>query len=148
MAIVNRDKNVTEQIENFPARLTTAGSSIAVTYHVAQAPFPGTLRYVEVAANAISNAPVLSVSVKRNTSGGVTTIPYVGTTLAVVAYGISYPYQGFSLAAPGSTLLNLLAGDVVVVVQEIGATMAVTDAVISVGIQATQDYKEHFGISS
>lgn len=151
MAIVNRDLDVTQQIVTYQEGnlSTTVGASATNSYLIAQAPYPCTLRSVNFSANAISGAPVISVSIKRFTAGGVTTIPYVGSTLAVTAFGLSAAYQSVSLAASGSTLLMLQTGDGVLLVQEFsGGNVATSSAVASVSLQATQDYTEHFGINS
>ncbi len=149
MAIVNRDLDVSEQIHHFSAVLnTTVGASAASNFFVAQMPFPATLQGVAIAANSISGAPVVSLSVNRWTAGGVTTIPYVGSTLAVLAYGASAAYQMIPLAAAGSTLLNLQAGDVVTVKQEFsGGNVATGNSVVTVCVEAMQDIVKYFDIT-
>lgn len=148
MAIVNRDLDVSQQIQEFGAVLnTTVGASAALNFFVAQMPFPATLKGVAVAANSISGAPQVSVSIQRWTAGGATVIPYVGSTLAVLAHGASAAYQMVPMATAGSTLLNLQAGDVVVLKQEFsGGNVAIGNAVVTVAVQALQDIKKHFDI--
>lgn len=148
MAIVNRDLDVSQQIQEFGAVLnTTVGASAALNFFVAQMPFPATLKGVAVAANSISGAPQVSVSIQRWTAGGATVIPYVGSTLAVLAHGASAAYQMVTLATAGSTLLDLQAGDVVVLKQEFsGGNVAIGNAVVTVAVKALQDIKQHFNI--
>lgn len=150
MALVNRDKNVTEQMENFAtAIVTTVAASAGQTFHVVQAPYPGLLKGIAFAANSMSGTPLVTAEIKRWSGTGVTSILGVGGTLTLTAHGISTAYQSMSLAAPGSTLLSLQAGDVIVINQQFsGGNVSSGNMVVSVTLQATQDYKEHFGIVS
>lgn len=150
MAIVNRDKDITEKIEFCQNVITTTvAASAGLSFHAAQVPYPCTLRSVNVAANSVSGTPVIAVDVKRWSGAGVTTITFVGSTLTVTAHGISTAYQSVSLAASGSTLLSLQAGDVIVVNQLFSSgNVSAANMVVTASIQAIQDYKEHFGIVS
>ncbi len=150
MAIVNRDKNITEQMETFSAVVTTTvAASAGQTFHVIQAPYPGLLKSIDFAANSISGTPLVTAEIKRWSGAGVTSIVGIGGTLTVTPHGISTAYQSMSLAAPGSTLLSLQAGDVIVVNQQFsGGNVSAANMVVSVIIAATQDYKEHFGVVS
>lgn len=149
MAIVNRDKNASEQVHELAAVITTTvAASAGQSFHVAQLPFPATLQRVAVAANSVSGSPQIAIDIKRNTSAGVTTIPYISTTLVVTAHGISYPYQSLSLAGPGTTLAALQAGDVIVVNQLFsGGNVSAANMVVTCSVQATQDIVQHFGYS-
>lgn len=149
MAIVNRDLDPSQQLQAFTSvQSTSVGASAASSFQVAQMPFPCTLKGVAVAASSISGAPVVSLSVKRWTAGGVTTIPYVGSTLAVLAIGASAPYQMITLATAGSTLLNLQAGDVLTVVQEFsGGNVGTSNTVFTPVVQKVQDIVKFFGIT-
>lgn len=148
MALVNRDKDSSEQIVSFQNLVTTTvGASAANSYFVAQAPFPGTLKAFSIAAQSVSGAPVVSLGVARFTAAGATTIAYVGTTLTVQAHGTSAAYQTVTLATAGSTLLNLQAGDVIVLKQEFsGGNVSAAGCVVTTCIQASQDIKKHFGV--
>lgn len=145
MAIVNRDLDASQQKEAFAAVLSTAvAASAGISYNAVQVPYPCTLKAVSIAAGSISGAPQIAIDVKRWTSGGVTTIPYVSSTLAVLAYGASAAYQTVTLN--GSTLVNLQAGDVIVVNQLFsGGNVAVGGAVVTAVVQAVQDIKQFFG---
>lgn len=147
MAIVNRDLESSEQLMVLESVQTlTVGASAASSFHVAQIPSPGTLRGFAVAANSVSGTPSVSVSIKRWSGAGVTTITYVGSTLAITAHGISTAYSSQMV---GVTAFALQAGDVVVAVAEFaGGNVAVGNAVLSVIMKATQDIKQSFGLST
>lgn len=149
MAIINRDLDPSLQVVNSSVLVSTSvGASAALGFQIAQLAAPGTLKGVAVAASSISGAPVVSLSVKRWTATGVTTILYVGSTLAVLAYGASAAQQMVPLAAAGSTLLNLQAGDVLVLTQEFsGGNVAIGGAIVTSCVQALQDITQHFNIT-
>lgn len=143
MAIVNRDLAPSQQLWFFNSTLNlNVGASAAIGHHLAEMPFPGTLKAVALAARAISGSPVLSVGVKRFTSAGVTTIAFVGATLAPAAYGASaYSTQVFSV-----TSFALQTGDVVICNAAFeGGNVAADGSCVSVVVQATQDIKSYFG---
>lgn len=144
MAIVNRDLGSSEQTHMLGEIVSTAvAASAGISYQVCQVPYPCTLKSVAVAAQTISGAPVMALDLKRWTSGGVTTIPYISTTLAVLAYGASAAYQTFSLV---TTAYALQAGDVLVLNQQFsGGNVATSNSVITTVVQATQDIKTFFG---
>lgn len=150
MAIVNRDLDVTQQkIEHSTIVTTSVAASAGVNFPVWMAPYPCVLKAVEVAAQGISGAPNAAIDIYRFIVGtGATTILSVGNTLAVKAIGTSGP-QGFSLAAAGSTLLQLATGDVVILNQLFsGGNVAIDKAVVSVVTQPSQDIKSHWGSQS
>lgn len=148
MAIVNRDLDRTEQRVVLSTIVSTSvGASAGSAFHVAQAPFPCVLESVAVAANSVSGAPQVAVDIKRWSGAGVTTIPFVSTTLAITAHGISTAYQSVSLQSVGSTLTQLQAGDVVVLNQLFsGGNVAIGNAVVNVTIRALQDIKQHYNL--
>ncbi len=148
MAIVNRDLGQTEQMRTLASVISTSvAASAGSSFHVAQVPFPCTLMGIDVAANSVSGTPVVSCDIKRWSGAGVTTILNVGQSLTVTAHGISTAYQSMSMAAPGSTLLSLQAGDVIVLNQAFGAgNLGIGNAVVTAVVQATQDFKQAFGL--
>lgn len=148
MAIVNRDLDISEQTRVLSAVVSTSvGASAASNFFVAQLPYPATLKGVAVAANSVSGTPQVSVSIQRFTAAGATVIAYAGSTLAVVAHGTSVAYQTVTMATAGSTLLNLQAGDVVILKQEFsGGNVAISNAVVTVSVTALQDVKKFFDI--
>lgn len=149
MPVINREFDFSEQVIEKSVLVSTAvGASAGNSYHVAHVAQPGVLKGVAIAAASISGTPNVSLDIKRYTASGVTTIPDVGTTLAVLAYGASTPYQMFTLADAGSTLLNLQAGDVVVLRQNFsGGNVAIGGAIVTTCFQALQDIKQHFSIT-
>ena len=149
MAIVNRDLDFSEQMKSISAVLSTAvGASAGQSFFVAQVPWPCALRGLAVAAASVSGAPICSLDIKRFTAACVTTISNVGTSLAVVAHGLSAPYQMMSIAAASSTLVQLQAGDVLVLNQNFsGGNVAVGGAAVTACVQALQDIKQFFNIT-
>jgi hypothetical protein len=150
MAIINRDLDPSEQLRTLGCEVitTAVGASAGNSYHVAQAPYPCTLKAVSIAAQSISGAPVVSLDVKRWTAAGVTTIPFVGSTLAVLAYGASAAYTLIPLSS-SVTMTELQAGDVVVLNQNFsGGGVAIGGAAVTVGVSALQDYKTFFGVGA
>lgn len=148
MAIVNRDLGQTEQMRTLASVLSTSvAASAGSSFHAAQVPYPCTLMGIDVAANSVSGAPVISCDIKRWSGAGVTTIANVGQSLTVTAHGISTAYQSMSMAAAGSTLLNLQAGDVIVINQNFsGGSVAAGNMVVTAVVQAIQDFKQSFGL--
>lgn len=148
MAIVNRDLGQTEQMRSLASVISTSvAASAGSSFHVAQVPYPCTLQALSVAANSVSGTPVVSLDIKRWSGAGVTTITNVGQSLTVTAHGISTAYQSMSMAANGSTLLSLQAGDVLVLNQNFsGGNAGVGNAVVTAVVQATQDFKQMFGL--
>lgn len=150
MALVNRDKDVTEQKEYGTTIVTTSvAASAGSNFPVWIAPYPCVLKAVEIAANGISGSPNAAIDIYRFIVGtGATTVLSVGNTLAVKAMSLSGP-QGFSLAAAGSTLASLATGDVVILNQLFsGGNVAIDKACVSVVVQPTQDIKSHWGSQS
>ena len=144
MAIVNRDLDVSEQklVLNTAMGLAATG----LTLGVAVIPYQATLRNIQVAANGLSGAPTWTFFVYRFITGtGYTAIAAAGA-LTVANFGLS-GIQGVSLVASGSSLLQLLANDVVGV-STTGANTAAGSATVSVAIQALQDVKAVYGSST
>jgi hypothetical protein len=157
MAIMNRDKDVSEQCDVIEAKtgaLVTGASAM-----VCAVPSPGLLKSIAVAAFGVSGAPAWQFNILRFIPGSGSTAIAVGvSTLAVVAYGTSgiqqvagssmggYPAALPALAPQSSTLAVVQAGDLIQVVTS-GANTAVTDAVVAVVVKKTQDIVAQFGIS-
>lgn len=147
MAVINRALDPSEQKEwmhSLVSSLAIAGSHAIV----AMAPFPAELKFVEIAAVAAANSPVLSLEIIRFVVGaGSTIILASAPTLAVTAVGTSGP-QGFSLVASGSTLLQLQAGDLIGLKMAGGISGAVTNMSVDVVMKPSQDVVAHFGLST
>jgi hypothetical protein len=143
MAVTNRSLDVSEQRKTFVAGvgLVATGS----TTHCFVMPSAGTLDGVRMAAAGISGSPVAQVAVLRFIAGtGFTSIGGVATTLALQTVGTS-GIQSVALAASGSTLLNLVAGDVIAVGLT-GANSAVATLTVAAVVKQTQDIKTQFGL--
>lgn len=138
MAIVNRSLDTTEQLMAVKmemqfepgATLFVAGQSLLA----GSVDFPVTIVAVNHVVNGISGSPLVDFFVRRATSAGVTAIAIgisgmVGSTFRV-------GYSG--LAATGSTLLNLSAGDQLYV-RTTTANAAIEKMSLSVVVQKTQD---------
>jgi len=107
MPIINRNLDSSEKKES--SYETFGALATGVTQLLVIAPYNCLLQGVNVAAFGLSGSPVHSLSLLRF-AGGQTAIP-LASTLTIQAFGTSGAI-GFSLAAPGITLL---AGDVILV---------------------------------
>jgi hypothetical protein len=152
MALVNRDKDVSEQKEVLQAHLgaVVTGASIMSV----MIPYPAILDAIDVAAQGVSGLPTWQFNILRF-AGGLTAIAVGVSTLAVQTLGTSGVQQvaGFSavgvlpaLAPQSSTLAVLQAGDVISIVSG-GANSAVGESVVAVVIKKTQDVLSQFGIN-
>lgn len=146
MALVNRDKDASEQRVDLHKALGAVATG--ATRQLAVIPYPCTLQLVEAAATGVSNAMQIAFQVNRFVVGaGATAIVLGISNLVLQNVGTSGP-QGFSgLAAVGSTLLNLAAGDVLQAVSSVSNGNA-TDLVISCVLKRTQDIVSMYGTSS
>mgnify|MGYP007027866142 FL=1 len=137
MAIVNRDKDASEQKDVINVSLGALATS--VTKQVAVLPYPCTLVGLRASALGVSNAMQVAMQVNRFIAGtGATAINLGISNLVLVNVGTS-GVQGFSgLAAVGSTLLALQAGDVLQVVTSV-ANGNTTDLCMNFIVKKTQD---------
>lgn len=148
MAIVNRDLDSSEKNRTVDSSVVLAvAASAGVDYPFAVVPYPATLKAVTVAALGVSGSPFAQLAIVRNTAGGATTIVTgVASSLAIQAAGTSGA-QAMSLAAPGSTLLALQSGDVLVMRQLFSGGNVASIAAITAVLQATQDIRQTLGQS-
>lgn len=133
MGIINRDlgRSQKQTDEAFPLGVIANG----VTQLLKIVPYNALLTGANVAAFGVSASPVWSLSYFRfNATGGLTSIG-AGATLAVGGIGTS-GCLGFSLAAPGITLL---AGDVLCLTA--AGAAAVATSVITLVMMPTADIK-------
>jgi hypothetical protein len=119
MAIVNRDLEASEQKRDFKADIAlSVAASAGKVFPLLVVPYASTLVGVKASHFTLSGAPSCDINIQRFIVGaGLTTIVGVGATLVSTNYSLS-GVQSFSMAAAGSTLLSLTAGDVVVVAAE------------------------------
>ena len=140
MALVNRDKDASEQRETYVTNV--APTITGGTYLLCQVAFPCQLVAVNHAAVGLSGAPNHSLWLNRFVVGaGITTIVF-GNSLVVSAMGTSGP-QSFSL--PLAATFPLQAGDVLLLSTAAANTNAASVQVTAV-VKALQDIKTHFGV--
>lgn len=157
MAIVGRDFDVSER-KNSLFFTGAAGSTNIATgvtvLAVGPLAYPGTLQSISAWAAGLSGAPALTFFVARYANG------YTGMVMSISNMilnnsGASGPLGvgglatgGYSgLAIPGSTLLNLLAGDVLSFSTSVANT-ATTFLALDYVIKKTQDIVSFNGVSS
>lgn len=146
MAIVNRDLDASQQKEI--VNVAFGAVATAVTKQISILTAPVSLQSVAASALGVSNAMQVAFQVLRFVAGaGATTINLGISNLVLVNQGTS-GVLGFSgLAAQGSTLLNLLAGDVLQVTTSVANGNA-TDLTINLVLKRQQDILSLNGISS
>lgn len=145
MAIVNRDLEVSQTKVEFSVKV--GATAAAATYLLWQAPYPCEVRNLQQAATGLSGSPFHFINIFRFVTGaGLTTITGLHASLGVVAVGTSGS-QGFSVLAPGSTLIQLQAKDWLVLTTAVANT-AVSDLAISGVVKKLQDVVSYYGQSS
>lgn len=142
MSIVNRTLDASEQKKTFSAVGGAIGTG--VTGIICAVPYPATITAAEIAAFGLSGAPSYALVVNRFIPGAGFTAITVATQV-VPAFGTSGAV-GVSLPAAGSTLLSVLANDVLMYLSGVAST-AVTGLAIGVVLQPIQDIKIHYGQS-
>lgn len=143
MAIVNRDLDASQQKEMVQVNLGAVATG--ATRFCAIIPYPCTLQSVRNSAAGVSNAMQVAFEVIRGS--GSSGIP-IGISNMVLQNRSTSGVVGFSgLAATGSTLLNLLAGDVIQVVTSVSNGNA-TDLLLEFVLKKSQDIVSYNGISS
>lgn len=137
MAIVNRDKDASEQrdVVSYTRLLAAAGS-----YPIWVAPYPFEIVKVAAAARAISGSVTARVDIKK--FGGTDSISAM-VALAVPAYGTSGAFISASLSPAGSTLVQGAQGDALFVV--VPAATGADDLVLEVVVKKLQDIVSQFG---
>jgi hypothetical protein len=153
MALVNRDKDQSEQREFVTAVIDRTASGVSagimnpvvatgITYPFANVPYPASLVAIDQVTYGTSGAPAHSVWCYRF-AGGFTAFP-VGTTIAATNFGTS-GIQGYTLIAGSAATLPLLAGDQLVLYTQ-GANTAAATVQVTAVLKALQDIKTHFGV--
>lgn len=146
MAIVNRDVDVSQQKDVVQAKCGAVATG--VTLLVAVAPYPCTVQSIRTAALGVSNAMQLQFLVQRFIVGSGSTIFTCGiSNLILSSIGTSGTLGYSGLAAAGSTLLNLGAGDALMALSSVANGNA-TDLLLEVVLKKTQDVVSHNGVSS
>lgn len=158
MAIINRTKDPSEQREVLYLNYTGMGITVittGTTFCIGPIPYPANIIGAQMNAVGISGSPTVALAINRFIAGtGFTTI-VVGTgtsnipaefgTSGAGAFGASlFGSSGMVLAAQGSTLLQLLANDLLTVTVA-GTNAAAKFLGVAVCIQPTLDIKYRFG---
>lgn len=143
MGFSNRDLDVSQQkvIKQFASASTIATSA---TMLIASVPVQGVLKSINLSAFGLSGAPHLEINILKF-AGGQTAVSGVGNTLVVTAFGTSGSI-GFSLVAAGSSLLQVSAGDLIVL-KTGNANTAMATCVVDVVIGAVADVMAVYGSS-
>lgn len=145
MAIINRDLDASEQLHTVSGAHSLVVANVSRDFcKIASA---GDIKAIAISARAVSGAPIAFMDIKRWSGAGVTTIQGVGLTLVLTAHGISTAWLAMPLAAAGSSLLSVQAGDVCVLRTANVANTAADDVTLDVVVKAAQDIKQTFGVS-
>lgn len=136
MALINRDKDASEQKEIIQVSYPAVGTGLTLV--VAMLPYPCTVVDCRLSAIGLSGAPTVAFQTSRFIVGtGNTTLSGIAGTWTATALGTSGPWQA-SLVVAGSSLLALAAGDVVTI-QSGGANAALAALQIQLVVKRTQD---------
>ena len=141
MAIVNRDKDATEQKEfiNFTLNdVTTTGG----TYVICPVPFQCEVKAIRLSAAGLSTVPVFEVEAYRF-SGGVTINSAISTATSVGLFGTS-GLVSLTLGTAGSTQVFVDAGSAFVLTVS-GTTAAAARVSGTIVVQKLQDLVTYFG---
>jgi hypothetical protein len=142
MAVVNRTLDPSEQKKVLEFAIGALATGITIPAF--QVPFNSVLSGGQIAAFGLSGSPTYQLAVQRFIPGTGATAFTIGSANAPLAYGTSGAF-GLSLPAAGSTLLNLLANDVLTVTSG-ASNAAVTGLNIGIVLRPLQDIKTQFGV--
>ncbi len=144
MPNINRTDDVSQQQEIISLNFAAYGQSNIVSgstlYCGFVVPRPMQIQSANVTCFGISGAPQALLGCLRF---GSTASFIIGTTTLIPSYGVS-GFMSYSLGAAGSTTLNLLKGDVLVL-QQLGGSGAATLAVnMNIVVKNLQDIKSWY----
>jgi hypothetical protein len=156
MAIAGRDLDVSERKVCFQWSNQFGGQSLATnggiviasgsTLFMFSVPFPCTIQSGAVYAQGVSAAAQIGLFVQRFVAGA-TTYAVGISNMVLTAFGTS-GMQGFSGLAPaGSTLLNLLTNDVMVLQTSV-SNSAVSQLIFELIVKKTQDIVSYNNVST
>ena len=145
MAISNRDLDTSEQKKAFSVTIgkKAAPNVTSATLMLGSVPFSSELKALSVVGFGLSGSPQVEFRIQRFIAGTGHTIIAPGVSVIIPEMGVSGPISA-SLPAAGSTLLQLLAGDQLIMFTAVANTS--TDS-LTVGyvLKALQDIKADFG---
>lgn len=143
--IINRDKNLTEQVDNWDVQTAVIG--ISVLLPLVSVPYVGQLQKVVVAAFGLSGSPQIQLQIQRFIAGsGLTTIPLNGSSLLTIQAFSTSGLQTFTIPALSSTLVQLQANDQLQAVTSTANTAATYS--FNCIVQCLQDFKTQYGLFS
>lgn len=145
MAICNRDMDPSQQKIVFRWQSSTQMTT-GNTAWIGMVTSPCTVQSARAMAVGLSLAPVIQFNVQRF-AGGNTVIALGISGLVLNAFGTSGVLGYSGLAAPGSTVLNLQAGDMLSIEMQ-GSTAAALQVAVNVVAKLTQDTVSQNGIST
>lgn len=147
MAICNRDKDASEQKDVVYFRSTAEHVTGASVLCVGPLPSPATLQSVRVALFGASNAAAVQLQFQnvRFTATGLTTINLGISNMLPGLVSLSGVIGFSGLAAVGSSLLSLQAGDVLSITVA-GTNTSITNTLVEWAIKKTQDIVSINGI--
>lgn len=144
MAIVNRSQDASEQRKDVYSNHGALATGVTAIVHLVASPC--ILDAAQMAIVGMSGAPTYQLSINRFIPGSGFTSIALGSANAGRDFGVSGVLSaGMSLPAAGSTLLNLMANDLIEVVTG-GANSAAAMASIHLVIRPIQDIKQFFGL--
>lgn len=141
MAIVNRDKDVSEQ--KYPIHFGMNAEVVTgATIYVGTVPFPSKIKAAQITGRGLSGAPVYNINVHRWTSAGLTVFDPLGVAATVAgAYGLSGSAVDWSVTTGPIALL----ADDLLVIKSSGANTSALGIAGAIVLQKTQDIVSHFG---
>jgi hypothetical protein len=132
MAIVNRNKDVSEQLEVVRATAETTVTGKASL--VGRMPYAATIVRGSLSAVGLSGSPTAQFAIRRFVTGAGETLIPLGAALALVATSTSGP-QSYTFSATA-----LIAGDMIAV-SHAGTNAGVEQLGVAVVVQAIQSIK-------
>lgn len=146
MAVVNRSLDGSQQKEVM--KLVFGALATGVTAQIGIVPNPCTVTAAQIAAFGVSTTPSYELGVQRFIVGAGLTYIILGkgsSNALAYDFGVSGVVStGMKLEAAGSTLLNLLANDVLCLTTG-GSNAAAKSLALGVVLQPVQDIKQWFG---
>lgn len=140
MGIINRTLDVSEQKEL--VKTLVDDTITGRVYPLYTAPRAQTITDARSTTIGLSGSPTAALYLHRFVVGTGAATYAIGGALTMAAFGTSGNQQ-FSLPAAGSSLLNLVAGDMVVAVMG-GSNAAVQNQSIELVVQNVQDIQTWF----
>lgn len=144
MALLNRDKDASEQryVFGYNSQVTVGVSGLI---QLGIAPCAGQLLAIASAAFGLSGSPILGVQVQRFVVGsGSTVIPVNSSSLLTAVAFSTSGVQSHALSASGTTLVQLLRGDLIQLVTSTANTAAQYE--VECVMQILQDVKSDYGV--